>query len=116
MVSFHGRWRSFEFPIVQFACPNGLWGSKINNTLCDRCEPRTKPSCYLASLAPNKEVDPLVLIMQFIIQFIFKGMESFCFLMAARYGFWLTLSLSGAELYEVLDVIVIDIVWCRVTI
>ena len=84
---------------MQFACPNGLWGSKINTTVCARCEARTKPSCYLASLAPNKEFDPLVLIMQFMIQFIFKGMEDFCFIMAARYGFCLTLLLSGAELY-----------------
>lgn len=85
------------------------------STLGAGCEARTKPSCYLTGLAPNKKVDPLVLVMQFMIQFILKGMESFCFMMADRYGLRLTLSLSCAELYQVFDVIVIDVVWCRVT-
>ena len=59
----------------------------------------TKPPGYLASFALDEEINSLVLVAQLMIQFILEGMKSFCFMMATRYRFGLTLSLSGAELY-----------------
>lgn len=59
----------------------------------------TKPSPYLTSLALDKEIDPLVLVTQFAIQFILESMESFCFIIATGYSFCLALSLGCADLY-----------------
>lgn len=64
-----------------------------------RLEIHTQPSSYLASLALDEEINPLVLIAQFTIQFILKGMESFGFIVATRYSFCLALSLGCADLY-----------------
>ena len=75
----------------------------------------TEPSCYLARLALDKKIDPLVLIAQLAIEFLLESIGSFGFIVAARYGSCLNLSLGCADLDEVLDIIVIDIIWCRVT-
>lgn len=102
---------------MRFAYPNELRGGRISNTSWRQTrERRTKPSGYLTRLALDKEIDPLVLVAQFTIQFILESMERSGFIIAAGYSFWLTLALGCAELYEVLDIVVIDIICGRVTI
>ena len=64
-----------------------------------RGEVGTKPSCYLASLALDEEIDSLVLVTQFAVQFILESMENFGFMIAARYSSCLTLPLGCASLY-----------------
>ena len=67
--------------------------------LVGRLEIGTKPSCYLASLALDKEIDPLVLVTQFAVQFILERIESFRLVTGPWYSFCVTLSLGCVELY-----------------
>lgn len=83
---------------MQFAYPNELWGQDQQHCSKGKGETFTKPSCYLASLALDEEINPLVLVTQLAIQFILESMEGFCLIIAARYSFCLTLSLGGAGL------------------
>lgn len=70
----------------------------------------TQPSSYLASLALDKKIDPLMLLTQLFVKFFFEFLQLLCLIVAAGYGFPLTLPLSGADLDEVLDIIVIDVI------
>lgn len=51
-----------------------------------------------------------MLLTQFFVEFFFESLQLFCLIVAARYGFPLTLSLGGADLDEVLDIIVVDVI------
>ena len=82
--------------LIQMSCEEA--GSAIHRGGQTR-ERRTKPSCYLARLALDKEINPLVLVTQFTIQLILESMKSSRFVIAAGYSFCLTLPLGCAELY-----------------
>ena len=56
-----------------------------------------------------------MLLSQFLIQLGFECLRVFCAIVAGWYGLCLALKMGGAELDEALDVIIIDVVWCRVT-
>ena len=77
---------------------------------CRPLDVRTQSSRYLSSLALNEEVNPLMLISQLPEELVLECLKSLCLSVAAGYSSCLTLTLGGADLDKVLDVIVIDIV------
>jgi len=63
----------------------------------------------------DEEIDPLVLLPQFTIKLALEFLQLLGLRVAARYRFGLALTIGGADLDEAFNVIVIHIVWCRVT-
>jgi len=58
----------------------------------------------------DKKIDPLMLLTQLSVEFFFKFLQSLCLIVAAGYSFPLALLLGSADLDEVLDIIVVDVI------
>ena len=100
---------------MQSACQGGLHGGTVSSNRCVDRGALTKSSRYLPRLALNEEINSLMLLPQFPVQLILESVKSFCFIVTTRYSLCFPLALGGADLDQMLDVIIINIVWCRVT-
>lgn len=56
-----------------------------------------------------------MLLTQLSVKFFLELLQLLCLIVAAGYGFPLALPLGGADLDELLDIIVVDVIYCRVT-
>lgn len=72
-------------------------------------------SAYLSGLAPHEKMYSLMLLFQFLVKLFLEFVKCFCFITATRDSFCLALTMGGANLYEVLDVVVVYVIWGRVT-
>ena len=70
----------------------------------------TKPPGYFSGFAPYEEVDPGMLISQFCVQFILELSKGPRLIATTRDGLCLTTAFGGADLDEVLEVIVLDVI------
>ena len=71
---------------------------------------RTQPSGNFARLALYEQVDPLVLLEQFTIEFILEASERLRFVLMTRDCSCLRLVLCRADFDEMLDFVVINVI------